>query len=130
MYNSYLLSSVKFRRSATCTVLVEKATKRTGTQVNECSFHYVLQHIYFHFHFTENKYCVSTEEWPWPKYPAYLFGGAYLMGRDTVRPLLAAAQTTPFFALEDVYLTGLCTVKANLNVFISEKYFIDFYSIL
>ena len=37
-----------------------------------------------------------------------------MLGRETIRPLLAAAQTIPLFPLEDVYLTGLCARKARI----------------
>ena len=71
---------------------------------------------------TESKYYVSRQTWPWSKYPPYLFGGAYVIGRDAVGHLLAAAQTTPFFVFEDVYITGLCAYKANITVISSKRY--------
>lgn len=43
------------------------------------------------------------------------------IGRETIRPLLAAAQTTPFFPLEDVYVTGLCARKARIAAISSQR---------
>ncbi|EFX80873.1 hypothetical protein DAPPUDRAFT_318039 [Daphnia pulex] len=62
-----------------------------------------------------NKYYISRTVWPWNMYPAFLSGGGYLMGRDTIQPLLSATQTTPFFPLEDVFLTGICARKARIT---------------
>ena len=72
------------------------------------------------FYISVNKYYISEEVWPWSTYPGYLFGGAYLVGRDAIRLLLAAAQTTPYFIFEDVYITGICTKKTNVNIYVSE----------
>jgi len=59
--------------------------------------------------------------WPWSTYPPYLFGGAYLIGRRAAQRLLAAAAATPHFAFEDVYLTGLCAIKAGVDVLASDR---------
>lgn len=66
--------------------------------------------------FVGNKYYVSSRTWPWSYYPTYLSGGGYFIGRKAILPLLAAAQTTPYFPLEDVYVTGLCAWKANITL--------------
>ena len=76
--------------------------------------------------YTGNKYYISRTVWPWTHYPDYLSGGGYFIGRGAVRLLLAAAQTTPFFPLEDVYLTGLCAWKANITHNPISKYTIQF----
>ncbi|XP_057369944.1 acetylgalactosaminyl-O-glycosyl-glycoprotein beta-1,3-N-acetylglucosaminyltransferase-like [Daphnia carinata] len=68
-----------------------------------------------------NKYYISRHVWPWSKYPAFLSGGGYLLGRDTIQPLLAAVQTTPLFPLEDVYLTGICARKARIKSLSSRR---------
>ena len=38
------------------------------------------------------------------------------MSRKTVDHLLAAAQVTPYFTFEDVYISGLCVQKSSLMV--------------
>uniref|UniRef100_A0A0P5PW89 Hexosyltransferase n=1 Tax=Daphnia magna TaxID=35525 RepID=A0A0P5PW89_9CRUS len=68
-----------------------------------------------------NKYYISRNVWPWSKYPAFVSGGGYLLGRDTIQPLLAAVQTTPLFPLEDVYLTGICARKARIKSLSSRR---------
>ena len=71
--------------------------------------------------YLESKHYVSLEVWPWPTYPSYLYGGCYLVGRGSLGPLLAAAQTTPFFPFEDLYLIGLCSRKAQIPLWTFDK---------
>ena len=65
-----------------------------------------------------HRHYVSREVWPWPRYPSYLMGGAYLIsgGSSTLRRLLAAVQTTPFFPLEDAYIIGLCAPRVDIAI--------------
>ncbi|KAK4017999.1 hypothetical protein OUZ56_000070 [Daphnia magna] len=69
------------------------------------------------------KHYVSRRVWPWPRYPSYLMGGCYAISGQAVKPLLAATQTTPFFWIEDIYLTGLCASKANVSLQTQPKYY-------
>lgn len=43
-------------------------------------------------------------------------GGFYVMDGQSIETLLAATQTTPYFAFEDIYLTGLCASKVNITI--------------
>jgi hypothetical protein len=43
------------------------------------------------------------------------------MPGSAISSLLAAAQTTPYFPFDDVYLTGLCTAKAGIKVRHSDR---------
>lgn len=59
---------------------------------------------------------MALQEYPWNNYPDYFDGSTYyILHGSTIRPLLAAMQTTPFFPLEDVYVTGICRVKAGIS---------------
>ena len=49
-------------------------------------------------------------------------GGAYVVSRAAMRPLLAAAQTTPFLPFEDVYVSGLCAFRAGVSLQTPERY--------
>ncbi|KAG0702378.1 Beta-1,3-galactosyltransferase 1 [Chionoecetes opilio] len=49
------------------------------------------------------------------KYPNYLSGTGYVLSGDLVKPLLDAALTTPYFHLEDVFLTGICAKKIGVR---------------
>lgn len=49
------------------------------------------------------------------KYPNYLSGTGYLMSGDMVKRLFDAALTTPYFHLEDVFLTGICAKKIGVR---------------
>lgn len=64
----------------------------------------------------DQKHYVSRRVWPWPRYPNYLMGGCYAIAGQAVKSLLAATQTTPFFWIEDIYLTGLCASKVNVSL--------------
>lgn len=70
----------------------------------------------------DSEWYVSFEVWPWYNYPPYLYGGSYLISRAAIEPLLAAAQVTPYFIFEDVYLIGLCARKANVLVLSNYRY--------
>lgn len=48
-------------------------------------------------------------------------GGAYVITRSAVRPLLAAAQTTPYAPFEDLYISGLCAFKAKVAIYASKR---------
>lgn len=49
-------------------------------------------------------------------------GASLLMPGSTIKPLLAASQTTPYFPFDDTYLIGLCTDKAGIKVRLSDRY--------
>ena len=58
---------------------------------------------------------ISFDEWPWNNYPQYVEGGSYLLTHGAIVPLFAAIQTTPMIPFEDVYITGICAEKANVQ---------------
>ncbi|XP_069181535.1 beta-1,3-galactosyltransferase 1 isoform X2 [Procambarus clarkii] len=49
------------------------------------------------------------------KYPNYLSGTGYVLSTNLVEPLLGAALSTPYFHLEDVFLTGICARKIGVH---------------
>ncbi|KAK7866511.1 hypothetical protein R5R35_002471 [Gryllus longicercus] len=64
----------------------------------------------------------ASNKWYAPKYmyqgriyPNYLSGTGYVMSADAVGPLYSTALRTPFFHLEDVFLTGICARQAGLR---------------
>ena len=54
-----------------------------------------------------NKWFVPRYMFNEKKYPNYLSGTGYVMGREAAVRLYAAALTTPLFHLEDIYVTGI-----------------------
>lgn len=73
------------------------------------------------FIFYLDKWATSFEIWPWKQFPMYVPGAAMVIAGSAVRPLLAAIQTTPYFIWEDLYLIGLCAVKAGLHIRTSDR---------
>ncbi|KAK4010686.1 hypothetical protein OUZ56_019817 [Daphnia magna] len=69
----------------------------------------------------DGKWKVTYQEWPWNTYPGYLGGPAYLLHGSAILPLLAACQTTPMLSLEDLYWTGICAEKADVNIYFSSN---------
>lgn len=49
------------------------------------------------------------------EYPPYLSGTAYLMSLDVAKKLYIQSLSTPYFHLEDVYITGLCATKMKIK---------------
>ena len=84
-------------------------------------FFFPLQKKLFSF-FDAAVWCSTHELWPWNYYPPYLSGGSTLIGGRAIGPLLAAAQVTPFYFIDDLYFTGLLAKKAGVSLRLSEKY--------
>ena len=61
-----------------------------------------------------SKYGIGFDEWPWNTYPQQIWDH-YLLTHEAIVPLLAAVQTTPVMPLEDIYITGICAEKANVE---------------
>lgn len=72
------------------------------------------------------KWKVSYEEWPWTSYPQYLFGASILISGKALSLLLDAAQVTPYFGMEDIYLTGLVARKAGIRLRPTDRYSFEF----
>ena len=60
--------------------------------------------------------------WPWERLPIYFQGAGLIIAGSAVHSLLSAVQTTPYFIWEDLYLVGLCAVKAKIHLRTSDKY--------
>lgn len=73
------------------------------------------------FDFKSGKWATSFENWPWYQFPAYFQGAGILIAGSAVRSLLSAIQTTPYFIWDDMYLIGLCAVKAGLQIRTSNR---------
>ncbi|XP_046640892.1 beta-1,3-galactosyltransferase 5-like [Daphnia pulicaria] len=74
---------------------------------------------------TEGKWATSFENWPWYQFPTYFQGAGIVIAGSAVRSLLSAIQTTPYFIWDDMYLIGLCAVKAGLKIRTSNRIFFD-----
>lgn len=58
------------------------------------------------------KWCVKRSELPGLSFfPQYCAGIAYVISRQLVKQLYEASKSTPFFWIDDVYVTGLLTKK-------------------
>lgn len=49
-------------------------------------------------------------------YPRYLSGTGYALSAPTAKALYKAALTTAYFHLEDIYITGICSVRAHPRI--------------
>ena len=68
------------------------------------------------------KWRTTFEMWPWERLPIYFQGAGLIIAGSAVHSLLSAVQTTPYFIWEDLYLVGLCAVKAKIHLRTSDKY--------
>lgn len=66
------------------------------------------------------KWCVTRREFPGEFYPRYCAGIGYMLSQGLVERMSKAAETTPFFWIDDVYVTGLLT-----QPLINEIHYVD-----
>ena len=64
----------------------------------------------------KSKWYMSTEEWRAEEFPNYCSGAFYLMTPDVSSRLYQASLRTPFFWVDDVYITGLLPIRMNFYV--------------
>ncbi|KAH9496740.1 UDP-GalNAc:beta-1,3-N-acetylgalactosaminyltransferase 1 [Bulinus truncatus] len=64
----------------------------------------------------ESKWYTSKKEFNGYVYPPFVSGTAYAMTRRTALRLYAATHRVARFWLEDVYITGMCALKAGVKV--------------
>ncbi|XP_005098798.1 beta-1,3-galactosyltransferase 5 [Aplysia californica] len=63
-----------------------------------------------------DKWSVSFLDFPFPTYPPYVFGGAYVMSLSAASCIMQArAKTFDWLQLEDVYVTGLLAGKCGIT---------------
>lgn len=62
-----------------------------------------------------SKWFVPEVIFPGRVYPPYLSGTGYVLSQDTVPILYRTALRTPFFYLEDIFITGVCASRAGLK---------------
>ncbi|KAJ8705327.1 hypothetical protein PYW07_011154 [Mythimna separata] len=77
-------------------------------------------------HRTESKWKVTPEEYPFPFYPPFCEGWAVIYSQDVVPRLLKAAQSTPFFWIDDAHITGVIAAqigveRTQLSNFVMDK---------
>ncbi|XP_076467945.1 beta-1,3-galactosyltransferase 1-like [Babylonia areolata] len=63
-----------------------------------------------------SKWYTPVEDFNETVYPPYVSGTAYAMTASAARKLYSASAAVPFFWLEDVYITGLCSRHAGVPV--------------
>lgn len=54
-----------------------------------------------------SKWYVSKEDYPMTRYPPFLSGWAYLATMEAARRLVTHSESSPFFWIDDIYVTGL-----------------------
>ena len=60
------------------------------------------------------KWCVRYNEFPGRRYfPKYCAGLTFVLSADLVQQLYAASKTTPFFWIDDVFVTGILPTKVK-----------------
>ncbi|XP_046358134.2 beta-1,3-galactosyltransferase 5-like [Haliotis rufescens] len=62
------------------------------------------------------KWYVSPSEYPFQKFPNYCEGFGYVMSPDVARSLYKASEDARYFWVDDVYVTGILTLKVGLTL--------------
>ncbi|XP_059163664.1 beta-1,3-galactosyltransferase 1-like [Physella acuta] len=65
---------------------------------------------------TDSKWYISISEYPNDTYPDYVIGAAYVASAQASWLLYQASLRLPLFLWEDVYITGMCSKKAGVEV--------------
>lgn len=63
----------------------------------------------------KSKWYVSRQEFPHDYFPPYCSGSAYLLSSDLVTALYGMALQTPFFWVDDCYVTGMLVNKLKIQ---------------
>ncbi|KAI8780001.1 beta-1,3-galactosyltransferase 5 [Biomphalaria glabrata] len=71
----------------------------------------------------ESKWYAPESQYKEKTYPTFTSGTAYAMTTSAAKRLYKASFQVPFFRLEDVYITGLCAKKANVEVIHNNLFF-------
>ena len=61
-----------------------------------------------------NKWYVTRDEYPNDTYPTYCGGLAFLLTTDVADALFEASLDTPFFWIDDIYVTGILASKVGV----------------
>ena len=72
-------------------------------------------------YFLDDQWYASYEVWPWATFPVFLRAATVLIGGQSIVPLLAGVQTTPYLPFSDVYLTGLVAEKAGIPIYTNDR---------
>ena len=62
-----------------------------------------------------SKWFVSYEEYALPRYPPFVSGWAYVSTIEAARLLVKHSESSPFFWIDDVYVTGILSNLSGLN---------------
>lgn len=64
----------------------------------------------------DKKWMVSYEEYAKDHYPPYCAGFAHIMSPSAARRIFDAAKNSPLFWIDDVFITGMLRLKANVSI--------------
>ncbi|KAL3102934.1 hypothetical protein niasHT_025842 [Heterodera trifolii] len=71
-----------------------------------------------------NKWFVSTDEFPADLYPNYLSGGVYLSTASAISAILANTHESDGFYMDDVLFTGILAERANVTLSDQRAHFV------
>ncbi|XP_059139234.1 beta-1,3-galactosyltransferase 1-like [Physella acuta] len=78
---------------------------------------------------TKSKWYISKADYPKSRYPDYVSGGAYVMSTQASWLLFEASLRLPLFRWEDVYVTGMCSKKAGVEVIDNDRFTYEMYDV-
>lgn len=70
----------------------------------------------------DQKWHTPTSAYRRAIYPTYVSGAAYVVSGDAVDAMLDASTTTPFFWIEDIYVTGMLARNAGVQLIVNGKF--------
>ena len=72
-----------------------------------------------------SKWYLTSDEYPFSRFPPYCTGYSIIMTADVVRKLLTATKFVPFFWIDDVYVDGFLPWVANITMYTPSNFVSD-----
>lgn len=63
-----------------------------------------------------SKWIVSAYDWPYALYPPYVSGWLYITTQDVAKALVVQSTKTPFFWIDDLFVTGMLAKQLNITI--------------
>lgn len=75
----------------------------------------------------DSKYYISIDQYPADVFPLFVFGPSYLISSDILTLLYKESMNERYLKLEDVFITGILSLKLNITILDNNKFSVIVY---